>query len=122
MIKNPFIESVPEPKKKGSGTALPLLRLSSFQPVRRDFAFTVDQSVEADSIQRAIKLADRDLIDDVSIFDVYMGKGVEPGKKSVALSVTLQPTDHTLTDAEIDGISKKIVDQVVTKTGATLRS
>ena len=51
-----------------------------------------------------------------------MGKGVEPGKKSVALSVTLQPTDHTLTDAEIDGISKKIVDQVVTKTGATLRS
>jgi phenylalanyl-tRNA synthetase beta chain len=117
-----FIESVPEPKKKGSGTALPLLRLSPFQPVRRDFAFTVDQSVEADSIQRTIKLVDRDLIDDVGIFDVYTGKGVEPGKKSVALSVTLQPTDHTLTEAEIDGISKKIVDQVVAKTGATLRS
>lgn len=117
-----FVENVPEPKKKGGGTALPLLQLSAFQPVSRDFAFIVDQAVEADSLVKTIKLADRELISDVSIFDVYMGKGVEPGKKSVAISVRLQPKDKTLTDAEIEALSKKIIDLVASKNGATLRS
>lgn len=117
-----FLESVPEPKKKGSGTALPQVQLPVFQPVRRDFAFTAALATEADSFVKTIKLVDRELIADVSIFDVYTGKGVEPGQKSVALSVTLQPKDKTLTDAEIEGLSKKIVDAVTAKTGATLRS
>lgn len=117
-----FIESVPEAKKKGSGTALPLLKLSQFQPVYRDFAFIVDLAVEADAITKTIKLVDRELIAVVDIFDVYSGKGIEPGKKSVAVSVTLQPFDHTLTDSEIEGVSKKIVEQVSAKTGASLRS
>ena len=116
-----FLESVPEPKRKSTGTALPQVQLPVFQPVRRDFAFTADLATEADSFAKTIKLVDRELISDVMIFDVYTGKGVDPGKKSVALSVTLQPKDKTLTDAEIEGLSKKIVEAVAAKTGATLR-
>ena len=117
-----FIEKFPEPKKKGSGTALPPLKLSEFQPVSRDFAFVVDQKTEVETIAKTIRLVDRELISDVSIFDIYIGKGVEDGKKSVAVAVTLQPKDHTLTDSEIEGLSKKIVDAVVQKAGASLRS
>jgi phenylalanyl-tRNA synthetase beta chain len=116
-----FIESVPEPKKKG-GTAFPLVHLSQFMPLRRDFAFIVDQSVDADAIVKTVRLVDRELIDDVTVFDVYMGKGVEPGKKSVAINVTLQPKERTLTDADIEATAKKIVEAVSAKTGATLRS
>lgn len=115
-----FIESVPEPKKK-AGTAFPLVELSQFMPVRRDFAFIADQATDADLIARTIKLADRELISDVTIFDVYAGKGVEPGKKSVAVAVTLQPKDRTLTDADIESISKKIVEAVLAKSGAEIR-
>ncbi len=116
-----FIESVPEPKKK-NGTAFPLVQLSQFMPLRRDFAFIVDQAVEADAIVKTVRLVDRELIDDVTVFDVYMGKGVEPGKKSVAINVTLQPKERTLTDADIEATAKKIVEAVTAKTGATLRS
>ena len=116
-----FIEAMPEPKKKG-GTALPLLRLSEFQPLSRDFAFLADKTTEADAFIKAIRLVDRELITDVSVFDIYTGKGVEDGKKSVAIQVTLQPKDRTLTDSEIEGISKKIVEAVTSKTGASLRS
>lgn len=116
-----FIESVPEAKKK-NGTAFPLVQLSPFMPLRRDFAFIVDQSIDADAIVKTVRLVDRELIDDVSVFDVYMGKRVEPGKKSVAINVTLQPKERTLTDADIEATAKKIVDAVTAKTGATLRS
>lgn len=115
-----FLETVPEAKKK-SGTAFPLLKLSPFMPVERDFAFIVDQGVEAETLVRAIRLVDREMIAEVGVFDVYMGKGVDPGKKSVAIAVTLQPADHTLTDAEIEGLCTKIV-AAAAKTGATLRS
>ncbi len=115
-----FIEYLPEPKKK-SGTALPPLKLSDFQPVNRDFAFLADKSVDADAFVKTIKLVDRELISDVSVFDIYTGKGVEDGKKSVAVAVTLQPKDRTLTDSDIEGLSKKIVDAVMSKTGASLR-
>ncbi len=114
-----FIENLPEQKKKG--TALPLVDLPPFQPVSRDFAFLVDAGVDADSFVRAITSVDRNLVVKVETFDIYTGKGIEPGKKSVAIAVTLQPRDHTLTDAEIDGISQKIIAVVEQKTGATLR-
>lgn len=117
-----FIEALPEPKKKGSGTALPPLKLSELQPISRDFAFLADASVDADAFVKTIKLVDRELITDVSVFDIYTGKGVEDGKKSVAVAVTLQPKERTLTDSEIEGLSKKIVEAVQQKTGAGLRS
>lgn len=115
-----FIENIPEPKKKGN--ALPLVELSPFQPISRDFAFLVDANVEADSFVKAIKSVDRNLIGAVEIFDIYAGKGIEPGKKSVAISVAIQPKTATLTDAEIEGLSKKIIDMVTQKTGAQLRA
>lgn len=115
-----FIENIPEPKKKG--TALPLVELSPFQPISRDFAFLADASVEADSFVKAIKSVDRNLIGQVEIFDIYAGKGIEPGKKSVAIAVTIQPKSATLTEAEIEGLTKKIIDTVTQKTGAALRA
>lgn len=115
-----FIENIPEPKKKG--TALPLVQLSSFQPVSRDFAFLADEKTEADAFVKAIKSVDRNLITTVEIFDIYAGKGIEAGKKSVAIAVTIQPKSATLTEAEIEGLTKKIIDTVTQKTGATLRA
>jgi len=114
-----FLENIPDAKKKG--TALPLIDLPAFQPVSRDFAFLADAGVDAESFVRAIKFVDRTLITNVEIFDIYTGKGIDPGKKSVAIAVTIQPRDHTLTDAEIEGLSQKIVATVEQKTGAVLR-
>jgi len=115
-----FLDAVPQPKKKG-GTAKPLLTLSPFQPVERDFAFVVTDDVEADRLVKAAKGADRSLITDVRVFDVYRGAGVPEGMKSIALSVTLQPTERTLTDADIDAVTAKVVAAAGKSTGATLR-
>jgi small GTP-binding protein len=114
-----FLDALPAPKRKG--TTKPQLTLSAFQPVSRDFAFIVDENVEADAIIRAAKGTDRALITAVDVFDVYQGKGVEDGKKSVAIAVTMQPVKATMTDTEIDGLSQKIISAVTAKTGGTLR-
>ncbi len=114
-----FLDNVPEARK--ATKARKLLELSSFQPVNRDFAFIVDETIEAGAIIRAAGAADKKLIAAIEIFDVYQGKGVDEGKKSVALNVTLQPTGATLTDEDIDGVSKKIIDSVAAKTGGVLR-
>ena len=71
---------------------------------------------------RAAQGAERQLIAGVDVFDVYEGAGIDPDKKSVAIAVTLQPTEKTLTEAEIDAVSQKIVAEVAKKTGAVLRS
>jgi phenylalanyl-tRNA synthetase beta chain len=89
-----FLDNIPTSKKKG--TAKANLTLAPFQPLNRDFAFIVDENIDVENITRAAKGADRNLITDVSIFDIYQGKGVDEGKKS-------------------------IVDAVLTKTGAVLR-
>lgn len=115
-----LLDAIPQPKKK-SGTAKPLLHPSAFQPVERDFAFVVDAGVEAERILRAAKSADKNLVSNVTLFDVYAGKGVEPGRKSVAVAVTLQPGDRTLTDADIEAVGQKIVAAVVKATGGALR-
>lgn len=115
-----FLDNIPEAKSKG--TAKPLLALAALQPIDRDFAFIVDEKLEADAVLRAARSAEKNLIVRAEIFDVYQGKGVEDGKKSVAITVVLQPKDQTLTDVEIDAISKKIVETVCSKTNATLRS
>lgn len=110
------------PLARGRGTTRPLFQASPFQPVERDFAFVVAEDVAADRLLRAVKGADKDLIASVGVFDVYTGPHVGPGRKSIALSVTLQPKERTLTDAEIDSVSQKIVAAAAKATGATLRS
>jgi phenylalanyl-tRNA synthetase beta chain len=99
----------------------PKLSLPDFQPISRDFAFVVARDVAAGDIVRAAQGAERQLVAGVEVFDVYEGTGIEPGKKSVAIAVTLQPVEKTLTDTEIEAISAKIVAEVAKKTGAVLR-
>jgi phenylalanyl-tRNA synthetase beta chain len=94
----------------------------ALQAVERDFAFVVDATVGADAVLRAAKTADKALISGVSLFDVYEGQHMEPGKKSLAIGVVLQPTDKTLTDAEIEAVAAKVVEAVVKATGGVLRS
>ena len=90
-------------------------------PLDRDFAFLVDHTVRAGDVVKAAQAADRALIANVAVFDLYEGKGVPEGKKSLAIAVTLQPREKTLTEAEIEAISAKIVEEVGKKTGAVLR-
>jgi phenylalanyl-tRNA synthetase beta chain len=115
-----FLDAPPLPKARPT-KARPKLVLSTFQPVERDFAFMVDADVEAEKLVRAARSADRALITAARVFDVYAGKGVPEGKKSLAIAVTLQPMERTLTDAEIEAVSDKIVAAVVKATGAQLR-
>ncbi len=89
--------------------------------MQRDFAFLVDRSVKAADIVKAAAAGERTLVTEVGVFDVYEGKGIPEDKKSVAISVTLQPREKTLTEAEIDAASGKIVAEVAKKTGASLR-
>lgn len=113
-----FLDAIPEQKAK-SKTAQ---ALSPYQAVERDFAFVVDTKVTADDLVKAVKGVDRNLIETVSLFDVYEGKGVAEGKKSLALSVRLQPKDKTLTDAEIEAVASRIVAAATKATGASLRA
>jgi len=114
-----FLGNLPPPKAKGP--ARPPLALSAFQPVDRDFAFIVDATVEADNVVRAASAADKKLITGVRVFDEFSGGDVADGKKSLAIAVTLQPTDATLTDAEIEEVAQKIVANVSKHTGGVLR-
>ena len=95
--------------------------LSPFQPVERDFAFVVDNSVKAADIVRAAQNVDKKLVSNVVVFDVYEGKGIDPGKKSIAIAVTIQPREKTMTDAEIETLAGKIVAEVTKRTGGVLR-
>ncbi|MGE5164991.1 MAG: phenylalanine--tRNA ligase subunit beta [Sphingobacteriales bacterium] len=116
-----MLEKIPEPKARPT-RAKPPLELSAFQPVERDFAFVVDNAVKAADIVRSAQNADKKLVSNVVVFDVYEGKGIEPGKKSVAIAVTIQPREKTMTDAEIEALGGKIVAEVTKRTGAVLRS
>jgi phenylalanyl-tRNA synthetase beta chain len=115
-----LLEALPEAKSKGK--ARPVFSPSPFQAVERDFAFLVDVTVPADDILRAARSAERNLIEAVAIFDVYEGKGVPEGKKSLAISVRIQPKDKTLTEPEIEVVAQKIVTGVAKATGAALRT
>jgi phenylalanyl-tRNA synthetase beta chain len=114
-----FLDALPERKEKSA--ARPPLHLSALQPVRRDFAFMVDSDVEAGNVIRAARGAERSLISGVELFDVYDGKNIEDGKKSLAIQVTLQPVEATLTDEEIDKVAANIVAAVEKATGGSLR-
>ena len=115
-----YLDALPASKPKATKTK-PVLDISEFMPVRRDFAFVVDEAVEASSLMRAARGADKVLISDISLFDVYQGDNIEAGKKSLAIEVMLQPRDRTLTDEEIDAVGEKIVAQVAKATGGVLR-
>jgi phenylalanyl-tRNA synthetase beta chain len=114
------LDAIPESKAKGKARSL--FAPSPYQPVERDFAFVVDSAIAAEDVLRAAKGVDRNLIEAASVFDVYEGKGVPEGKKSLAISLRLQPKDKTLTDAEIEAIAQKIVAAVTKATGASLRT
>jgi phenylalanyl-tRNA synthetase beta chain len=115
-----ILDRMPEPKARRT-RAKPPLELSPFQPVERDFAFIVDRGVNAGDLVRAAQGVDRKLITDIAVFDIYEGAGIESDKKSIAIAVTLQPREKTLTDPEIDVISAKIVVEIGKRTGGVLR-
>lgn len=115
-----LIENLPLPKSSAGNNRGPL-KVSDFQAVERDFAFVVDQDVKAADLIRALTSVDKNLVDEVSLFDIYQGKGVEDGKKSIALNVRLQPRTATLTDAEIETFSQKAIAAAAKSTGAILR-
>ena len=118
-----YLENAPFPKAKAKTRAA--LDISDFQAVERDFAFVVDEGVEAEAILRAVRSSDKALIDGATVFDVFAGEKAEAqmgaGKKSVAVSVRLQPKSGTLTDEEIEAVAAKIVASVGKATGAALR-
>ena len=114
------LDAIPEPRKKAT-KGKPALKLSDLMPVERDFAFLLDRTVPAATLLRAARNADKALIADVAIFDLFEGKGVADGKKSVGIRVTLQPTNKTLTDEEIEKVGTAVVTAVGKATGGTLR-
>ena len=114
-----YLEAVPPEKKKGA--ARPPLKLSDLLPVRRDFAFVLEASVAASEVVKAVQAADKKLISSVNVFDLFEGASLGAGKKSLALEVTLQPTERTLTDAEIEAVAAKVVAEVKKATGGEIR-
>ncbi|GGE08764.1 phenylalanine--tRNA ligase beta subunit [Aureimonas endophytica] len=116
-----FLGEIPEPKRKATRTK-PVLALSPFQPVRRDFAFVVDEGVEALKLLRAVEGADRKVVSEVRIFDVFRGEAIGAGKKSIALEATLRPGEATFGEAELETITSRIVAAVAKAVGGVLRT
>ncbi len=113
-------DEVPLPRKSGATRAA--LELRDLQAVERDFAFVVDENVEALTLVNAAAGADKALIEDVRVFDEFIGGSVGEGKKSLAITVRLQPTDKTLKEEDIEAAAQKIIAKVTKATGGTLRS
>ena len=116
-----FLDNIPESRKK-IREAKPQFIVSDYQKVVRDFAFVIDEKYSSGEIISLVQKIDKELIKVVKIFDVYQGDNIDSGKKSIAFNVTLEPKDKTLSDKDIDQISKKIISEVYEKTGAILRS
>ncbi len=115
-----YLDNVPLPKSTGK-TARDPLKVSDYQAVERDFAFIVDTDISAETILRAARGADKKLITDANIFDIYEGERIGEGKKSIALYVRLEPTDKTMTDDEIEAVAAKVIANVEKSSGGTLR-
>jgi phenylalanyl-tRNA synthetase beta chain len=113
-----FLDAVPEPR---AARAKPPLKLSVFQPIERDFAFVVDRELPAEILLRAARGVDRKLVAEIRLFDVYEGAGLADGKKSLAITAVLQPQEQTLTEAQIEGFSERLIAQVEKATGGQLR-
>lgn len=115
-----FVDAVPEAKAKPTRTK-PKLELSAFQAVKRDFAFVVEKAVEAGSLVKAALAADRKLVTDVNVFDIFEGASLGEGKKSIAIEVTIQPVEKTLTEEDFEALAGRIVENVKKQTGGALR-
>ncbi|MGN6582703.1 MAG: phenylalanine--tRNA ligase subunit beta [Rhizobiaceae bacterium] len=115
-----FIDAIPAPREKATRTK-PRLDLSNFQAVKRDFAFVVDRNVEAGALVRAASSADKKLVTGVSVFDVFEGAALGEGKKSIAIEVSIQPVEKTLTEEDFEALAAKIVENVGKQTGGVLR-
>ncbi|GAB5501733.1 phenylalanine--tRNA ligase subunit beta [Pyruvatibacter sp.] len=115
-----YLDAIPAPRKKATRSKPPL-DAADLMPVRRDFAFVVTKDVAGNALLKAARAADKKLITDAQVFDIYEGKGIDADSKSVAIEVTLQPTGQTMTDKDIDAVSEKIVASVQKATGGTLR-
>jgi len=116
-----FLENIPDLKKK-IREIKPQFTVSDYQKVVRDFAFVIDEKYSSGEIIGLVKKIDKELIKDVKIFDIYQGDNITSGKKSIAFNVTLEPKDKTLSEKDIEEITKKIISTVQKITGATLRS
>ena len=116
-----FLDNVPESRKKIRETK-PQFIVSDFQKVVRDFAFIIEDKYSSGEIINLVKNVDKELIKMVKIFDIYQGENIEKGKMSIAFNVTLEPKHKTLSEEDIEQVSKKIVSLVQSKTGAILRS
>ena len=114
-----FLDALPPEKKRSR--ARPAMTSADLLPVRRDFAFILDEAVSAGDVMKAASGADKALIADVTVFDVFVGKSLGEGKKSVGVEVTLQPKERTLTDAEIEAVAKKVIAEVKRATGGEIR-
>ncbi|MDA0782042.1 MAG: phenylalanine--tRNA ligase subunit beta [Rickettsiales bacterium] len=113
-----FFDNLPDVKNKGKSRTK--LEVSEYQSSSRDFAFLIDADIAVGDILQSVRRCDKTLIREVSLFDVYQGKGVAENKKSIAFSVKIQAADHTLTEDEIGAISKKVID-AVSQAGGELR-
>jgi phenylalanyl-tRNA synthetase beta chain len=116
-----YLDRVPSPRARPT-KAKPAYVAAELMPVRRDFAFVVDEAVRAGDLVRAAQSADKALVSDVGVFDVYEGEGIAPGKKSIAIEVTLQPREATLDEKALESISSRIIAAVQKATGGTLRT
>ncbi len=116
-----FLKNIPEPNKKVRLTKRSF-QASDFQKSERDFAFVVDKIFKIGLLEKIIKEIDNNIIKNVTTFDIYEGENIPKDKKSVAINVILQAEDKTLSEKDLDQISKKIIDVVKEKTGATIRS
>jgi len=116
-----FLKNIPEPNKK-LRQSKKSFQASDYQKSERDFAFVIDKIFKIGALEKIIREVDENLIQNVSTFDVYEGENIPKDKKSVAINVTLQAIDKTLSENDLDNISKKIIDTVSKKTGATIRS
>ena len=116
-----FLDNVPESRRKIRETK-PQFIVSDYQKVVRDFAFVIDEKYSSGEIIDLVKKINKELIKEVKIFDVYQGDNIAPGKKSIAFNVTLEPQNKTLSEKDIDEVSRKIISIVQETTGATLRS
>ena len=116
-----FLKNIPEPNRKNRQTKKSF-QASDFQKSERDFAFIIDKIFKIGLLEKIIKEIDNSVIQDVSTFDVYEGENIPKDKKSVAINVSLQASDKTLTEKDLEQITKKIIDVVKDKTGATIRS
>ena len=115
-----YLDALPEPKSKG-GRSKGALNASDLMPVRRDLAFVISKEVPAETLLKAARSADKALIADVTLFDIYEGKGIGEDQKSMAIDITLQPREKTLTDEAIEAVTKKVIANVEKATGGTLR-